>query len=114
MCPSTRLLFLEQPGEFAAVTKRTAHCMSDSNSSSSQSTPATLLERLRHHGEREAWTRFVRLYTPLLFYWAQRAHLNEHDAADLVQDVFALLLQKLPAFAYRKEKSFRCWLRTVT
>ncbi len=85
-----------------------------SSSSSSDSTPASLLERLRHEGEAEAWSRFVRLYTPLLFYWAQQANLTEHDAADLVQDVFASLLERLPAFTYRKDGSFRSWLRTVT
>jgi len=77
-------------------------------------TPASLLERLRRPGEREAWDRFVELYTPFLFYWARRLGLREEDAADLVQDVFAILLTKLPEFTYDPSKSFRTWLRTVT
>jgi RNA polymerase sigma-70 factor, ECF subfamily len=40
--------------------------------------------------------------------------LQEQDAADLVQDVFTVLLQKLPEFTYDQHKSFRSWLRTVT
>jgi RNA polymerase sigma-70 factor (ECF subfamily) len=76
-------------------------------------TPASLLERLRHPDE-GAWPRFVDLYTPLLYFWACRMGLQESDAADLVQDVFTILLQKFPEFRYDKNKSFRSWLRTVT
>jgi RNA polymerase sigma-70 factor (ECF subfamily) len=77
-------------------------------------TPVSLLERLRQSPEQKAWARFVELYTPLLFHWARRVGLQEPDAADLVQDVFALLLQKLPEFTYDRHRSFRAWLRTVT
>jgi RNA polymerase sigma-70 factor (ECF subfamily) len=77
-------------------------------------TSASLLERLRQPGEEAAWRRFVELYTPLLFSWARKAGLGDADAADLVQDVFALLVQKLPEFVYDRQKSFRGWLRTVT
>ena len=77
-------------------------------------TPLSLLERLRGRVEAEAWDRFVHLYTPLLFHWARRTGLQESDAADLVQDVFVVLLRKLPEFHYDHHKSFRAWLRTVT
>jgi RNA polymerase sigma-70 factor (ECF subfamily) len=77
-------------------------------------TSVSLLDRLRQPGEQAAWERFVQLYTPLLFYWSRRAGLQESDAADLVQDVFAVLLQKLPEFAYERQGSFRGWLRIVT
>jgi RNA polymerase sigma-70 factor (ECF subfamily) len=77
-------------------------------------TSASLLCRLRQPGEQDAWTRFVKLYTPLLYAWAHRLGLQDQDAADLVQDVFALLVQKLPQFKYDPQNSFRSWLRTVT
>lgn len=77
-------------------------------------TPASLLERLRRPSDAEAWGRFVRLYTPLLYHWAHRAGLRDQDAADLIQDVFTLLVEKLPDFTYDPGKSFRGWLRTVT
>jgi RNA polymerase sigma-70 factor (ECF subfamily) len=77
-------------------------------------TSTSLLARLRQPGEGGAWEEFVDLYTPLLFYWARRMGLKDQDAADLVQDVFALLLRKLPEFEYDEGKSFRAWLRTVT
>ncbi len=76
-------------------------------------TPVSLLERLRQPNEPDAWNRFVKLYTPLLYYWAKRLGLQESDAADLVQDVFTLLVQKLPAFHYDRDRSFRNWLLTV-
>jgi RNA polymerase sigma-70 factor (ECF subfamily) len=75
-------------------------------------TPPSLLERLRQPGEREAWDRFALLYTPLVYHWARRVGLQASDAADLVQDVFATLLQKMPGFVYDPGRSFRAWLRT--
>jgi RNA polymerase sigma-70 factor (ECF subfamily) len=77
-------------------------------------TPASLLERLRQPDNKEAWDRFVDLYTPLLYFWTCRMGLQAQDAADLVQDVFAVLLQKLPEFSYDPGRSFRAWLRTLT
>ena len=77
-------------------------------------TSHSLLEKLRQPAADESWTRFVQLYAPLLFSWANRAGLQESDAADLVQEIFTLLLQKLPEFQHNRTGSFRAWLRTVT
>ena len=77
------------------------------------STPASLLDRLRHQGDNAAWERFVALYTPLLYHWLRGAGLNEHDAADLVQDIFAKLLVVMPSFSYNPSQSFHGWLRTL-
>jgi RNA polymerase sigma-70 factor (ECF subfamily) len=77
-------------------------------------TPVSLLQRLRQPSDADAWDRFVQLYTPLLAFWAARAGVPDSDAADLIQDVLVLLLQKLPQFSYDPHKSFRSWLRTVT
>jgi RNA polymerase sigma-70 factor (ECF subfamily) len=76
-------------------------------------TPVSLLERLHQPEADAAWQRFVKLYTPLLYSWACRLGMQEPDAADLVQDVLTLLVQKLPEFRYDKDRSFRAWLRTV-
>jgi RNA polymerase sigma-70 factor (ECF subfamily) len=76
-------------------------------------TPASLLERLRRPGEPAAWELFVRLYTPLLCRMARRLGLQGADEADLVQDVFTVLVQKLPAFRYDPQRRFRGWLWTV-
>jgi RNA polymerase sigma-70 factor (ECF subfamily) len=73
-------------------------------------TPVSLLERLRRP---DAWRRFVALATPFLFDAARRRGLQDADAADVVQDVFAVLARELPAFRYDPARSFRSWLRTV-
>jgi RNA polymerase sigma-70 factor (ECF subfamily) len=76
-------------------------------------TSASLLNRLRQPGDQDAWVRFVKLYTPLLFYWARQLGLQPDDASDLVQDVLTALVQHLPEFNYDHRQSFRNWLRTV-
>jgi RNA polymerase sigma-70 factor (ECF subfamily) len=76
-------------------------------------TPVSLLQRLRQPNEQAAWARFVEIYLPLLLGWARRLGLQEADAADLVQDVFATLVQKMPSFEHDPGKSFRAWLHTI-
>jgi len=74
------------------------------------STSVSLLRRL-HSGEKEiGWERFVDLYSPLIYHWTLRAGLPGRDAADCVQDVLTLLVEKLPTFTYDPRKSFRAWL----
>jgi RNA polymerase sigma-70 factor (ECF subfamily) len=77
-------------------------------------TNTSLLQRLKVPVDQRAWSRFVDLYTPLIYSWARGLGLQESDAADLVQEVFALLVEKMPEFAYDRHRSFRAWLRTVT
>jgi RNA polymerase sigma-70 factor (ECF subfamily) len=77
-------------------------------------TNVSLLERLRLPVDQMAWSRFVDLYTPLIYAWARQTGLQEADAGDLVQEVFALLVRKMPEFRYDRDKSFRSWLRTLT
>jgi RNA polymerase sigma-70 factor (ECF subfamily) len=76
-------------------------------------TRLSLLERLQRPEEQAAWEHFVQLYTPLFFHWAGRLGRQGQDAADLVQDVFLVLVQKLPTFAYDPDKRFRAWLWTI-
>lgn len=77
-------------------------------------TSVSLLGRLRQPGDQEAWRRFVHLYSPLLYYWARSVQLPVADAADLVQEVLLVIVEKMPEFAYDPSQSFRGWLRTVT
>ena len=78
------------------------------------STSESLLIRLKSARDHYAWSRFVELYTPLIFYWARKIGLETNDAADLAQDVLAIVFQKLPEFEYDCSGSFRGWLRTIT
>ena len=84
-------------------------------------TSESLLFRLQQHAVDEevtidqlAWETFVGLYTPLMFYWARKAGLRQADAADLVQDVLAIVFRRLPDLKYDRQGSFRGWLRTIT
>ncbi len=79
-----------------------------------EATPLSLLERLKRPAAQDAWARFVRLYTPLLYHWARRLGLPAADAGDLVQEVFTVLVRKLPHFTYDPHQRFRGWLWTVT
>lgn len=79
-----------------------------------QTTSVTLLEQLQLPGQDAAWARFTALYMPLLRSWADRCGLPPHDSADLVQEVFAILVQKMSDFRYDRDGSFRAWLRAVT
>jgi RNA polymerase sigma-70 factor (ECF subfamily) len=79
-----------------------------------QTTSASLLRNLKGAGQSAAWARFVRIYSPLVYEWACRMALQHQDALDLVQDVFVLLVQKMPQFSYDGEKGFRNWLWIVT
>ena len=83
-------------------------------------TSESLLFRLQHAEDdglsidQSAWETFVGLYTPLMFYWARKAGLRQSDAADLVQDVLAIVFRRLPDLKYDRRGSFRGWLRTIT
>src|SRR5207249_4043518 len=77
-------------------------------------TSASLLMRICQPGDGEAWKRFVRLYSPMLYGWARQMGLQDADAVDLVQEVFTILVQKLPEFRYDAQRRFRGWLWTVT
>jgi RNA polymerase sigma-70 factor (ECF subfamily) len=76
-------------------------------------TSLSLLERLRRGAGPQDWERFVALYTPLLYRWAGQVGAQEADAADLLQEVFTLVYQKLHTFAHQRSGSFRAWMRTA-
>lgn len=92
---------------------RTGGFMPHTGASDANATPASLLHRLRQPADRRAWDEFAELYVPVLFQWARAIGLQDADAADLVQDVFAHLMTRLPVFDYDRDGSFRGWLRTV-
>lgn len=77
-------------------------------------TSESLLMRLKESQNQQAWSRFVEIYTPLLYFWARKVGLQSQDASDLVQDVLTLVFRKLPGFDYDRQKSFRGWLRMIT
>lgn len=77
-------------------------------------TSLSLLDRLQGSRDAAAWNRFVELYTPLIYHSVQRVGVSAAEAPDLVQDVFLLLLNKLPEFDYDHRGSFGAWLSVIT
>jgi len=78
-------------------------------------TSLSLLDRLGDPSNATAWERLVEIYTPLIRSWvAQRANLGS-DADDVVQEVLAVVVRRLPEFEHNQRiGAFRCWLRTIT
>jgi len=78
-------------------------------------TRTTLLLRVRDPADSESWREFVLLYEPLLLNYVRRRGLAEHDARDVVQDIFATLVRVLPGFELDHQRGrFRTWLWRVT
>lgn len=77
-------------------------------------TSVTLLDKLVRAPDpaarQDAWSRFARIYTPLLLAWALRHNLQDADAKDFVQDVLVHLFRKLPQYQRRENQTFRGWL----
>lgn len=49
----------------------------------------------------------------MIYHWVRRSGLQAADGDDLVQEVFRVLVVKLPEFQYDRGLSFRNWLRTI-
>lgn len=80
-----------------------------------QSTPLSLLERLRHESDQDSWSDFVALYTPLIRRWVDRGVPSTADAEDLTQEVLMVIVRELPTFEHsRRPGAFRSWVRTIT
>jgi RNA polymerase sigma factor (sigma-70 family) len=77
-------------------------------------TRASLLNRLKDTGDEASWEEFHRTYRGLLVGVARRAGLNEHEAAEAVQDTLIALVKKIPEFRYEPGKdSFKGWLLQI-
>ncbi len=81
----------------------------------SEPTSFSLLDRLRQGPNETAWLRMVDLYTPLIRGWLRRYSLPDQEVDDVVQDVLAVVVRKLPDFQKRPQiGAFRRWLRSIT
>jgi RNA polymerase sigma-70 factor (ECF subfamily) len=81
----------------------------------SETTSISLLERLRLEPDASSWERLVDIYTPLIRGWLGRQLRPCVDSDDLVQDVLAVVVRRLPEFQREpRTGAFRRWLRTIT
>lgn len=85
------------------------------NPDDSRATSLTLLQKLEDDSP-GSWERFVRLYGPLVYGWVRNAGFQPADAADIRQDVFRTVSQKIHKYDRNHPSSsgFRGWLWGVT
>ena len=84
-----------------------------SGSAASGCTSSSLLERVKAR-EPGAWQRFAELYGPSIYRWCRQSRLQQADAADIAQEVFRTLVDKIAEFQRRGPGSFRAWLHAIT
>jgi RNA polymerase sigma-70 factor (ECF subfamily) len=80
-----------------------------------KSTRSSVLKAVADTGNEAAWRRLFDLYAGFVFSIARSKGLNDADADDIVQAVFADLARNLPSFKYDREKGrFRAYLSALT
>jgi RNA polymerase sigma factor (sigma-70 family) len=78
-------------------------------------TRVSLIQRVRDHSDQSAWAQFVEIYQPLITAYVRKRGVAEHDAADIVQDVFARLVPAMARFEFDSQRGrFQTWLWRVT
>ena len=83
--------------------------------SSEDNTSPSLLIKIRNADDALAWGVFVRLYGPLIYSYCRRKSLQEHDAADVAQEVLTRVSKAIRNFEYDPKKGrFRDWLGRIT
>src|SRR5271165_1969918 len=101
---------------FSLVGRREGSTMGQdvASSAGSSSISSTLLSQLQANRP-EAWQRFVRLYSPMIYRWCRRSGVTADDAADVLQEVLAAVIRHVSDF--RRDgphDSFTAWLATLT
>lgn len=77
-------------------------------------TSRSLLDQARL-GDDDAWTRMVSIYQPLIAGWLRRFSVPTQDAADVAQEIMAVMIREVPRFEHSgRTGAFRNWLRQVT
>jgi RNA polymerase sigma-70 factor (ECF subfamily) len=78
-------------------------------------TSQSLLDRLKAAPpDALDWRRLDDVYRPLIRAWLGRVPGLRTDVDDLVQEVFVVIVRKLPTFVRQRDGSFRTWLRQIT
>jgi RNA polymerase sigma factor (sigma-70 family) len=80
----------------------------------SPETRLSLIVRLKDRGDQEAWSEFLEIYRPLVYRLAIAKGLQDADAEDVTQQVFASLAQAVERWQPDADRArFRTWLTTV-
>ena len=79
-----------------------------------QTTPPSLLVRIRNHHDDGAWDTFCDVYSPLLYDYCRKRGVQSSDAADVVQETLLRVAKGILKFEYDRTKGrFRDWLYTI-
>ncbi len=74
----------------------------------------SMLSRLRSH-DAQAWDRFYRVFSRVLYQWCRKKGLQAADAEDITQDAVLAIPDALKKFdRCRTGDDFRRWLYTIT
>lgn len=76
-------------------------------------TSLSLLDRLRRAPAGPDWDRLDAIYRPLVAGWLARVPGLGDEAADVAQEVMAVVVREVGGFERRRDGSFRKWLRMV-
>lgn len=78
------------------------------------STSISLLQRLCEQPDSDAWQQLMRQYAPMMRGWLRERLVPNQDVEDIIQDVMAVLIQRINEFQRQRAGSFRCWVRNIT
>ena len=76
------------------------------------STQSSLVRDIRDGRDHESWKSFVDLYGPIVYRFCIRQHLQDSDAADVVQNVMTRVWHGVASFDPDRGR-FRSWLITI-
>lgn len=79
-------------------------------------TPLSLLERVKQTPTAAGadWRVLHDIYTPLIRATLTRLGIRAAELDDLSQNVWQIIVRKLPSFTRQRDGSFRTWLRVLT
>jgi RNA polymerase sigma factor (sigma-70 family) len=81
----------------------------------SPETRASLLIRIRHHDDAEAWAEFLEIYQPLIRQMARKFGLQDADSTEVTQEVLTRVAKTVEHWETTgRQGSFRGWLSRVT
>ena len=76
-------------------------------------TDSKLLRSVRDLRDGDSWREFIDIYGPYLVGVLTRRGIPHHDALDVVQETFIVVMDHIGDFEYDHSKRFRGWLATI-